>query len=151
MRTIALFVGLMGCLFCLGCSGRTPNPVLSYMPGDGTLSCEDLHIEMAQIKHEIALKDTRAKERDARNNGLFGLGFLVYPLFEIDTLKAEEIEIQALNTRYNNLFMIAVDKKCPLGNNTITVRKSGGRAITANDILKDELPSEVGNLAALSQ
>jgi hypothetical protein len=121
------------------------------MPGDGVLSCEDLRIEMAQIKHEIALKDTKAKERDARNNGLFGLGFLVYPLFEIDTLKAEETEIQALNTRYNNLFMIAVDKKCPLANNTITVRRSGGRAPTANDILKDELPSRLEPLAALSQ
>jgi hypothetical protein len=151
MKMITLYMGLMGCLFCLGCSGRTPNPVLSYMPGDGALGCEDLRIEMAQIKREIAIKDTKAKERDARNNGLFGLGFLVYPLFEIDTLKAEEIEIQALNARYNNMFMIAVEKECPLGNNQATVRRSGGRAPTANDILKDELPPRFEPLAALSQ
>ena len=151
MRTIALTVGLMGCLFCLGCSGRTPNPVLSYMPGDGAMSCENLHIEMAQAKQEIALKSAKIKERDARNNGLASLWFLVYPLFEIDTLKAEETEIQALNTRYNNLFMIAVDKRCPLGNNQATVKRQGGRDITVNDILEDELPPRIQPIAALRQ
>ena len=151
MRTIVPSVGLIGCLFCIGCSGRTPDPVLSYMPGDGTLSCEELNIEMAEVRREIALKATSIKERNARNNGLFSLGFLIYPLFEIDILKAEETEILALNARYNRLFMAAVDKGCPLGNRTATVQKQGGKEPTANDILDDELPSNVSSLAALNQ
>ena len=151
MRTIALCVVLMGCLFCIGCSGRTPNPVLSYMPGDGAMSCEELHIEMAKVKREILLKPTKIKEREARNWELFGLGFLIYPLAEVDTLKAEEIEINALNTRYNHLFMIAVDKGCSLGNNTITVKTRGGRDVTLGDVLEDELPSRFEPLAVISQ
>lgn len=141
MRKIALSVGLICCIFYFGCSGRTPNPVLSYMPGDDALSCEELKIEMAEVRREIALKPAKIKEREARNSGLNALGFLIYPLFEQDILKAEEIEIQALNTRYNRLFMIAVGKDCSLGNRVMTVKIPGGREPTVNDILKDELPS----------
>ena len=143
MRKIALSVGLISCIFYIGCSGRTPNPVLSYMPGDDALSCEELKIEMAQVRREIALKPAKIKEREARNQGVSAFGFLIYPLFEIDTLKAEETEIQALNTRYNRLFMIAVEKDCALGNRTMTLQTTGGRKPTASDILKDELPSEI--------
>ncbi len=146
MRMIVLSVGLMCCVFYVGCSGsgRTPNPVLSYMPGDGAMSCEELRIEMAKVKQEIALKPTKIQERNARNRELASLWFLIYPLAEIDSLGAEEIELKALNTRYNHLFMIAAEKGCPLGASTITVRRPGGRELTVNDILEgDELPSHI--------
>ena len=144
MRKTALFVILICCIFFhLGCSGRTPNPVSLYMPGDNALSCEQLQIEMARMKTEIALKPAKIKERDARNQGLNVFGWLlIYPWFEIDILKAEETEILALNARYNNLFMIAAGKHCFLGNQTMTLKRPGGRELTADDILEDKLQSE---------
>lgn len=148
---IALTISLFCCLFMLGCSGRTPDPVLSYMPGDGALSCEELHVEMAKVKQQIALKPAKIKERDARNTGLLGFGFLIYPLFEMDTLNAEETEINALNARYNHLFVIAVEKGCSLGNNKMTIRKPGGKKVTANDILKDDESLKSDPLAIMSR
>jgi len=147
MKKKALIVSLVSCIFYLGCSGRNPNPVLSYMPGDNALSCEELKLEMAEIQREIALKPAKIKEREARNQGLNFLGaLLIYPWFEQDILKAEEVEIRALNTRYNRLFMIAVGKGCALGNRAMTIRRPGGREPTAQDILKDKLPSETARL-----
>jgi len=147
MKKKALIVSLIFCTFYLGCSGRTPNPVLSYMPGDDALSCEELKVEMAQVLREIAIKPAKIKEREARNQGLNFFGaLLIYPWFEIDILKAEEVEIRALRTRYNRLFMIAVEKRCALGNRAMTIRRPGGREPTVNDILKDEVPSATARL-----
>ena len=151
MRTITLLASLYVCTLLVGCSGRTPNPVPCYKPGDGTLTCEELNVEMAKVRTEIAQKPAKIEERDKRNVGLLCFGFLIYPLFEIDTLNAEETELQALNTRYNRLFMIAVDKQSPLGNSTMTLKMKGGRDVTVNDILQDELPPEVLPLAGLDQ
>jgi len=137
MKKIALFVSLICYIFYLGCSGRTPNPVLSYMPGDDALSCEQLKIEMAKAKREIALKPAKIKEREARNLWLS----LCWPIgspFEKDILEAEETEIQALNNRYNSLLMIAYEKRCSTGNRALTVQRPGGRKPTAEDILKDD-------------
>ncbi len=126
MRKIALLVILICCIFCLGCSGRTPNPVLSYMPGDNALSCEELKIEMAKAMREIAIKPAKIKEREARNQGLNVFGaLLIYPWFEKDILEAEETEIKALHRRYNSLFMIAAGKHCNLGNQTMTLKTPG--------------------------
>jgi hypothetical protein len=139
MRRTALFVSLICCIFYLGCSGRTPNPALSYMPGDNALSCEELKVEMAKVKREIALKPAKIKEREARNQGLNVFGWLlIYPWFEIDTLKAEETEIQALNNRYNNLLMIAYEKGCSTGNRRLTIKTSESREPTVDEILTDE-------------
>ncbi len=137
MKKTALFVSLIGCIFYFGCSGRTPNPVPAYMPGDDALSCEELKIEMANVKREIALKPAKIKEREARNLWLW----LCWPIgspFEADILEAEETEIQALNNRYNNLLMIAYEKRCSTGNRSLTIQTLGGRKPTANDILKDD-------------
>ena len=137
MRKIALSVSLFCYIFCLGCSGRTPNPVLSYMPGDDALSCEGLKIEMAQVLREIALKPAKIKEREARNLWLLTMWPIGSP-FEMDILKADEIEIQALNTRYNRLLMIAYEKGCSTGNRVLTIQRPGGRKPTAADILKED-------------
>jgi len=137
MTKIALSVGLFCCIFFLGCSGRTPNPVPAYMPGDDALSCEELKIEMAQVQREIALKPAKIKEREARNLWLL----LCWPIgspFEMDILEAEETEIQALNTRYNRLLMIAYEKGCSTENRTLTIQRPGGRKPTAEDILKED-------------
>ena len=144
MRKIALSAGLISCIFYIGCSGRTPNPVLSYMPGDDALSCEELKIEMAKVRREIALKPAKIKEREARNSWLWTMWPIGSP-FEADILKAEETEIQALNTRYNRLFMIGVGKRCDLGNRKMTVR-TGRKEPTAEEILEDKLPSETARL-----
>ena len=149
MKMITLSVCLMGCLFVLGCaSGRYPEPVLSYMPGDGAMSCGELNVEMAKVRQEIILKQTRIQEKDIRNWELFGAGLLLwYPWGEIDNFKADEIEQKALNTRYNNLFMIAANKGCSVGNNTITVKREGGRNVTLDDVLEDDLPAGIGLMA----
>ena len=137
MRKIALSVGLLSYIFYIGCSGRTPDPVLSYMPGDDALSCEELKIEMAQVRREIALKPAKIKEREARNLWLLTMWPIGSP-FEMDILKADEIEIQALNTRYNRLLMIAYEKGCSTGNRVLTIQRPGGRKPTAADILKED-------------
>jgi len=143
MRKTALFVSLVCCIFYLGCSGRTPNPVLSYMPGDNALSCEELKIEMAVAMREIALKPAKIKEREARNQGLNVFGaLLIYPWFEKDILEAEETEIRALHTRYNHLFMIAAGKHCALGNQTMTLKTTKGREPTVDEILDNAKLSE---------
>jgi len=137
MRNIALLLGLISCIFYIGCSGRTPNPVLCYQPGDDALSCEELKIEMAQVRREIALKPAKIKEREARNSWLS----LCWPIgspFEMDILKAEETEIQALNARYNRLLMIAYQKGCSTGNRVLTIQRPGGRKPTAQDILRED-------------
>jgi len=145
MKAIALLISLLACTFYLGCSGRMPDPVLCYQPGDDGLSCEELKIQMAEIRREIAIKPAKIKERNARNAGLGALGaVLIYPWFEADILEAEEIEIQALNTRYNRLFMIAAEKRCPLENRKMVVGTK--RPPTAKEILDDELPSETVRL-----
>ena len=151
MKKIALLVSLIFCTFYLGCSGRTPEPVLCYQPGDDALSCENLKIEMAKCRQEIVLKSAAMKERKARNARLICFSFLIYPLYQIDILEADEAEIQALNTRYNRLFMIALEKHCSLENRTMTIKRSEGREPTADDILKDELPSEIAALTLLNQ
>ncbi len=85
---------------------------------------------------EIALKPAKIKEREARNQGLNVFGYLlIYPWFEIDTLKAEETEIKALHTRYNHLFMIAAGRGCPLGDQTMTLKTPWGREPTVDEIL----------------
>jgi hypothetical protein len=143
MRKESLFIGFVCCAFFMGCSGRTPDPVLCYQIGDDKMNCEDLKVEMAKVRREMAIKSTKIKERDARNLWLA----LMWPIgspFEMDILKAEEIEIQALNTRYNRLFMIAVEKGCSLGNRTMTIGM--GREPTVNEILEDKLPSETAQL-----
>lgn len=107
MKNKVLIFSLVSCMFYLGCSGRTPNPVLYYMPGDSALNCEQLQIQMAEIKREVVLKGPKIKERDARNQWLT----LSSP-FEKDILKGEEIEIDALNARYSNLLMLALQNGC---------------------------------------
>ena len=151
MKTAIITVSLLCCLFVLGCaSGRYPDPVLSYQPGDGAMSCEELHVEMAKVKQEMRLKPTKIKEREIRNSELFFISWLIpWSGGEIDRFRAEEAEFQALNSRYNNLFMIAVNKGCPLGNNTITIKREGGRDITLNDVLEDELPDRIQPMATL--
>ncbi|MHC4159975.1 MAG: hypothetical protein ACYSSO_12945 [Planctomycetota bacterium] len=139
MKKIALIVSLFSCIFYLGCSGRTPNPVLEYMPGDDALCCEELKVEMAKVRREIELKPAKIKEREARNQGLNVFGaLLIYPWFEMDILKAEETEIQALNTRYNRLLMIAYKKGCRTENRVLTIQVPGGKKPTAEDILRED-------------
>lgn len=178
MKMITLTVSMLCCLFVLGCAGqgRYPEPVLSYQPGDGCMTCEELNVEMAKVKQEIMLKPTKIGIRDARNTELAvaggamgvgaglgtacisnsawaaaGGGLFTWPWGEIDTLQAEEVELKALQMRYNNLFIIAVNKGCGVGNNTIAVKRKGGRDVTVADILDDELPSRVQPIAALRQ
>ena len=137
MKKIALLLSLISCTFYIGCSGRTPDPILSYMPGDDAMSCEELKIEMAQMKRDIAIKPSKIKEREARNSWLASC-WPIGSAFEMDILKAEEVEIQALNARYNHLLMIAYEKGCTTGNRVLTIQRPGGRKPTAADILKED-------------
>jgi hypothetical protein len=136
------------------------------------MTCEELHVEMAKVRQEMRLKPTKIQIRNGRNNelaitgGVMGAGagvgvaaitssawagasgyLFTWPWGEMDWLQAEEIELKALHARYNNLFMIAVNKGCPLGNNTITVKRKGGRNVTLDDVLEDDLPSGIGLMA----
>ncbi|MCA9396352.1 MAG: hypothetical protein KC649_04200 [Candidatus Omnitrophica bacterium] len=100
------------CVFLQGCAGRAANPVMVHQYGDEQKSCSALEREMLFIQEEINRLIPQT-DKTGKNVllGVTGFFFLV-PLFFMDLSKAEQIEINALRQRYNNLVIIAGDKGC---------------------------------------
>ena len=96
----------------LACGGRSPNPIVSYQPGDEKRSCEGLRMEIANNEQEVA-KLLPYEDATGKNVALGVTGFfLVVPLFFMDFKDAEEIEIRALRKRNQWLREIASDRDC---------------------------------------
>jgi hypothetical protein len=94
------------------CGGRAANPVMVSQYGDNKKSCQALEMEMMNTQGEITrlIPDT---EKTGKNVALGVAGaFLLVPWFFMDLSQAEQIEVNALRQRYNNLSVIATDKNC---------------------------------------
>lgn len=99
-------------LMTAACAGRTPNPISEYQYGDEKKSCERLRAEISSINSEIAtlLPDT---DKTGKNVALGVAGaFLLVPWFFMDFSEAEQVEVNALRRRHNNLVAISAEKNC---------------------------------------
>ena len=116
-KLIAVF--LVVCLAVAGCAGRTPNPVPSYQPGDEKRSCNGLKAEISNVEADIQRKLPDA-EKTGSNVALGVAGaFLLVPWFFMDFSKADQIEIEALRRRYNQLVILSSEKSCGFENKEI--------------------------------
>lgn len=99
-------------LVLAACAGRTPNPVSEYQYGDEKKSCERLRAEISTINGDIAALIPDA-DKTGKNVvlGVVGL-WLIVPWFFMDFSEAEQVEINALRRRHNNLVAIASEKNC---------------------------------------
>lgn len=99
-------------LLLAACAGRTPNPVSEYQYGDEKKSCERLRAEISTINGEISALIPEA-DKTGQNVvlGVVGL-WLIVPWFFMDFSEAEQVEINALRRRHNNLVGIAAEKEC---------------------------------------
>ncbi len=109
------YIGLVLALALISsCGGRTPNPVVSYQPGDDQRSCEGLKMEIANNEREIV---TLLPYEDASGKnvalGVTGVFFIV-PFFFMDFKDAEELEIKALRRRNQWLREVAHNNNCTL-------------------------------------
>jgi hypothetical protein len=115
----ALVVLLITCLGAVGCAGRTPNPVQSYQPGDDQRSCSGLKAELANLEGDIQRK-LPDSDKTGTNVALGVAGaFLIVPWFFMDFSKADQVEMEALRRRYNNLVILSAEKKCGFENKEI--------------------------------
>lgn len=94
------------------CGGRAANPIMTNQYGDDRKSCKALEMEMTNIQGDI-IRLIPETEKTGKNValGVAGAIFLV-PWFFMDLSQSEQIEVNALRQRYNNLVIIATDKKC---------------------------------------
>jgi hypothetical protein len=108
----ALVITLVLCLGAYGCAGRTPNPVSAYQYGDDKKSCNALKAELANIEGEIQSKLPNS-DKTGSNVALGVAGvFLLVPWFFMDFSRADQVEIEALRRRYNNLVIMSAEKSC---------------------------------------
>ena len=105
-------VVLAVCVGLSACAGRTPNPVQSYQLGDDRKSCAALKAELANTEADILRKVPEA-DKTGQNVALGVAGaFFIVPWFFMDLSKADQVELEALRRRYNNLVILASEKEC---------------------------------------
>lgn len=106
-------------IFVTACAGRAANPVMIQQYGDHNKSCKALATETQFIQGEI----TRLMPETEKTGTNVALGvtgaFLLVPLFFMDFSEAEQVEVNAYRQRYNNLVIIAEDKKCGMSGEQI--------------------------------
>ena len=103
---------LVPVLLLASCAGRTPNPVAMYQPGDATLNCEALQIQMAYSQQQIAT--LLPKTDKSGSNALLGVAglFLIVPWFFMDFSEADRVEVDAWRARYNYLISLFISNNC---------------------------------------
>ena len=95
-----------------GCAGREAHPVQVYQHGDTDKSCPALEREITFTKTEIG-RLVPETQKAGKNVALGVAGaFLIVPWFFMDLSKAEQVEVNALIHRHNQLAVIAADKEC---------------------------------------
>ena len=109
-RTLALI--LVPIMLLTSCAGRTPNPIAIYQPGDNSLNCEALQIQMGYCEQQRAALAPHA-DKTGSNIVLGVLGwFLIVPWFFMDFSDADKVEMNAYGQRYNHLASLYVNKGC---------------------------------------
>lgn len=118
MRKAAVF-GLVVILGAYGCAGRTPNPVQSYQYGDDKKSCSTLKVELGSLESDIQRKLPDV-DKTSKNVALGVAGaFFLVPWFFMDFSHADQVEVEALRRRYNNLVLMSAEKSCGFENKEI--------------------------------
>lgn len=85
-----------------------------YQYGDENKSCQRLRADISSTNSEIAtlLPDT---DKTGTNVALGVAGaFLLVPWFFMDFSESEQVEVNALRRRHNNLVAISGEKQCGL-------------------------------------
>jgi hypothetical protein len=103
---------ILASMMLISCAGRDAHPVSKYEYGDENKSCKalDMELTLTEDKMERLLPET---EKAGKNVALGVAGvFLIVPWFFMDLTKSEQIELEALRQRYNQLLVIADDKNC---------------------------------------
>lgn len=111
-KNIVHVFAISALLLTTACAGRTANPVSEYQYGDEKKSCERLRADISNANSEIAtlLPDT---DKTGKNVALGVAGaFFLVPLFFMDFSEAEQVEVNALRRRHNNLVAISAEKNC---------------------------------------
>ena len=110
MRVAALLFGVLLAF----CAARQTSPVVLSQPGDATLSCEQIAVEMARNETEAA-RLTGVDEEVVSGNvaaGVVGTVFFPPAFLALDLSNAEQIQFRALRDRNNNLARMHQDRGC---------------------------------------
>ena len=103
---------LAAALLLSACAGGTPNPVPLHQPGDESLSCNELQLELMNNQTKIAHLIPQ-QNKMGKNIALGVAGaFIIVPWFFMDFSDAERVEIQAYQLRDNWLRSLYKKKKC---------------------------------------
>lgn len=106
-------VSLLACgLLLSACAGRTPNPVPLHQPGDESLSCNALKLEL--MNNQTKITNLIPQQDKMGKNILLGVAgaFVIVPWFFMDFSDAERVEIQSYQLRDNWLRTLYSKKKC---------------------------------------
>lgn len=103
---------LAGVVLLSACAGRTPNPVPQHQPGDESLTCNALKLELMDNQTNITNLIPQ-QNKIGKNIALSVAGaFIIVPWLFLDFSDAERIEIQSYQLRNNWLRTLYTNKKC---------------------------------------
>ena len=110
MRISALSFSLL----LVACAARQASPVAISQPGDATLGCEQITVEMARNEAEAARLAGIDEEVVSGNvaAGVVGAAFFPPAWFALDLSNAEQIQLRALRDRNTNLASMHQDRGC---------------------------------------
>lgn len=115
-------------LFCfIGCAGRQPKPVLIIQTGDENKSCQEIDVELKEIREEIWERHPKIKENEDYNLGVGLVGslfppFIPFALFS-DYKKADLVELNALQRRHNHLVEVERKNGCGFEHSLMPVQE----------------------------
>lgn len=94
------------------CAGRTPNPIPLHQPGDESLTCNALKLEL--MNNQSKITNLIPQQNKMGKNIALGVAgaFIIVPWFFMDFSDAERIEIQSYQLRDNWLRTLYTKKKC---------------------------------------
>ena len=108
-KLTSLFASL---ILLSACAGRTPNPVPQHQPGDESLTCNALKLEL--MNNQTKITNLIPEQNKMAKNIALGVAgaFVIVPWFFMDFSDAERIEIQSYQLRDNWLRTLYGKKKC---------------------------------------
>ena len=110
-----------------GCAGRQPKPVQIVQIGDEEKSCKEIDSELKKISMEISRRYPEIKSTEDYNLGVGLVGSLFPPIIPFtifsDIKKADAVELNSLQRRYNHLVKIERPIGCGYEHSFMPVRE----------------------------